>query len=144
MIEDPGSEIILLYHSGKPEDEASRAFVESISKKYKVKLVDLAKEILSEAELAGLAEKMNISARELSAIAYADGTNKERTLAHLKTMTEADVLVLLNKQPILVNTPILVIGKNAYSYQAGFELFYKNITMSGVASRSYADAESKR
>lgn len=144
MIQDPRSEIILLYHSGKPEDEASRAFVESLSKKYKVKMVDLAKEFLSEAELAGLTEKMNVSAKELCATSYADGTTKELILAHIKSMTEADVLVLLNKQPNLVNTPILIIGKSAYSYQAGFELFYKNITMDGVASRSHAHAESKR
>lgn len=144
MIENQTNEMTLICHSGKSEDKKSRAFVESLSEKYKVKILDLTRDKLTETQLAEIADKMDVSLQELCNTTYVDEANKEQAINHIKGLSDADLLVLLVKQPILVNTPILIVGKNAYSYQNGFELFYKNITTEGVASRSSANAEEKR
>lgn len=144
MIENQTNEMTLICHSAKPEDKKAWAFAESVSEKHKVKILDLAKDKLTETQLAEIADKMNAPIQELCNTSYADETNKEQAIHRIKSLTDADLLVLLVKQPILVNTPILIVGKNAYSYQAGFELFYKNITTEGVASRPSANTEEKR
>lgn len=125
MIENQPNEITLLYHSDKAEDKKARAFVETING-FKIKTLDLKRDHLTETQLAEIANKMNVSIDQL-----VDASYKDRFIANdstrITSANDADLLTILVNEPILINTPITIIGKKAYSYASAYELLNNKI-----------------
>lgn len=123
MIENQPNEITLIYHSDKAEDRKARAFVETITG-YIVKTLDLKRDRLTETQLAEIVHKMNAEFAMLF-----DSTYKDRFKAggihDITSASDSDLLTILTNEPILINTPITIIGKRAYTYAAAYELLTK-------------------
>ena len=71
MIENEPRELTLIYHSGKTDDKKARAYVESFPR-LAIKTLDLAKEKITETQLARIADKMQMTIEELVDITYDD------------------------------------------------------------------------
>src|SRR4051812_15294126 len=134
MIENEPNELTLIYHSDKEDDKKARAFIETIVA-YKIKTLDLKKESLTETQLGEIAGKMGIPVQEL-----VDKTYKDQLESNNKKITDAmwsnDVLTLLKREPILISTPIVIIGKKAYTYASSYDLLTDNRSTEGVKARS--------
>ncbi|HWA33920.1 MAG TPA: hypothetical protein VG737_07315 [Cyclobacteriaceae bacterium] len=134
MIENQPNELTLIYHSDKDDDKKARAFIETVAD-YKVKTLDLKKESLTETQLAELAAKMGLPVQDLVDKSYKDqlqNTDKKVT----STMWSNDLLTLLKQEPILIKTPIVIIGKKAYTYASSYDLLTENRPTDGVRARS--------
>jgi arsenate reductase-like glutaredoxin family protein len=134
MIENQPNELTLIYHSDKEDDKKARAFIETVVD-YKVKTLDLKKESLTETQLAELAGKMGLPVQELVDKTYTDqleSNNKKIT----GTMWSNDVLTLLKQEPILIQTPIVIIGKKAYTYASSYDLLTETRPNEGVRASS--------
>ncbi len=125
MIENQPNEITLIYHSDKAEDKKARAFVETIAG-YTVKTLDLKRDRLTETQLAEIAHKMNVEFAMLFDATYKDRF-KANGLHDIASASDSDLLTILTQEPILINTPITIIGKRAYLYAAAYELLTKEI-----------------
>ena len=71
MIENEPRELTLIYHSEKTDDKKARAYVESLPT-LAIKTLDLAKEKITETQLAQIADKMQVPIEELVDITYDD------------------------------------------------------------------------
>ncbi len=142
MIENQQNELTLIYHSDKAEDKKALAFIESITN-YKVKTLDLKRESLTETQLAEIAGKMDMKIEKLVDLTYQDQIQSKdnRIIAEA---SEADLLTILAQEPILLSTPIAIIGKRAYQYASAYDLLNLNMTTEGVASIHSANVEEKR
>jgi len=87
---------------------------------------------------------MRVSINELLDDSYLDTMANEKGIEYLKTMSEADVLTLIVQNPSFLATPILIIGKQAYSYGSAFEMLKESFNVDGVADISSANVEEKR
>lgn len=134
MIENEPNELTLIYHSDKDDDKKARAFIETVVD-YKVKTLDLKKESLTETQLAELAGKMGLPVQDL-----VDKTYQDQLRSEDKKITSAmwsnDLLTLLKREPILVKTPIVIIGKKAYTYASSYDLLTENRPTDGVRART--------
>ena len=77
MIENEPRELTLIYHSGKTDDKKARAYVESLPT-LAIKTLDLAKEKITETQLARIADKMQMTIEELVDITYDDRSSAAR------------------------------------------------------------------
>lgn len=120
MIENQKNELTLIYHSDKLEDRKMLAFVEVIEK-YKTKNLNLKRQALTETQLAEIADKMELPIAELLDESYIDRAPLENLLQS-RMMSPADLLTLLAQNPLLLATPIVIIGSKAYKYKSAFEI----------------------
>src|SRR6187549_2626190 len=126
MIENRPNEITLIYHSEKPDDRKALGYADSINA-FTVKTLDLRRDSLTETQLAELADKLEMEVRDLLDLSYAEG---DRT--HFEQMDDADILNLLAHQTLLIQTPILIVGKKAFRYDSSYGLISENGRTSGV------------
>ena len=115
MIENEPRELTLIYHSEKTDDKKARAYVESFPS-LTIKTLDLARENVTETQLAQIADKMQVPIEELVDITYDDRSTEVRQTENIKQMDSAELLILIRHNPKLLATPILIIGHKAYKY----------------------------
>jgi arsenate reductase (glutaredoxin) len=139
MIENQPNEVTLIYHSDKENDQKSRGYVEALDG-YVIKTLDLKKEKLTETQLAEVANKLGATIDELVDESYADRAN----IGSVKGLREEDALKLMVNDPILVNTPIVIIGKHAFHVDSAFELIRAGIADDGVRDSPAANVEERR
>ena len=139
MIENQPDEITLIYHSDKPDDRKARGYADSITA-FTLKTMDLRRETLTETQLAEIADKLGVGIHDLLDLSYSDRTAP----GALEDMEEEDILTLIAHQPILLHTPILIVGKKAFRYNSSYELISENGRTSGVENISAANVEEKR
>ncbi len=142
MIENQPNEITLIFHSDKDKDKKMRAFVETIST-YKVKTLDLKRETLTQTQLAEIANKMKVEIKDLMDQSYMD-TIKGETKEGEQSMSPNDMLTLITKNFLLLETPILIIGKDAYHYHSAYTILEQQFNITGVASNLSANIEEKK
>jgi arsenate reductase-like glutaredoxin family protein len=134
MIENQPRELTLIYHSEKSDDKKARGYVESL--RLAIKTLDLAKESLTETQLAQLADKMELPIKNLIDATYYDGSSTEDKEG-LKKMDTTQLLTFVKHNPKVLDTPILIIGDRAYKYGTGYHLI-KDDMSEGVKSVSDA------
>jgi arsenate reductase-like glutaredoxin family protein len=140
MIHNEEAELTLIYNSDKHDDKKARGYVESLGG-FKIKTIDLAKESITETQLAEVAGKLNCSIEDLL-----DPTFDDHISVHkegLKLMDRQSLLTLMTHDPKLINTPIAIIGKHAYKFGSGYA-FIKEKMAQEVAGLSKANREEKR
>lgn len=143
MIENESRELTLIYHSEKTDDKKARGYVESFPS-ITVKTLDLAREKLTETQLAQIADKMQAPVSELVDITYDDRPNTTENKEGLKEMDKTQLLILIKQNPKLLATPIIILGNKAYKYGTGYHLI-KDFMDEGVKSGSNAvNAEEKK
>jgi arsenate reductase-like glutaredoxin family protein len=130
MIDNQPNELTLIYHSDKPDDKKARAFVEAITD-YVVKTLDLKRESLTETQLAEIADKMDVRIEMLVDSSYRDHFQK-KDAESIHDVSDTDLLTLLAKVPILIKTPITIIGKKAYQYASANELLSSATVQAGL------------
>lgn len=129
MIENQPNELTLIYHSDKSEDKKARAYIESITK-YKVKTLDLKNEPITEMQLAEIANKMNVEIKLIFDTTYMDRLKTPNTKA-IDEFDDNDILTILVNEPILLKTPIAIIGKQAFVYTSANDMLLKNASADG-------------
>lgn len=139
MIENKPNELTLIYHSDKSEDRKTRAYVETFEG-YAIKTLDLKRERLSETQLAEIADKLDGTISDLIDKTYADPKMKESVV----DIRAQDALKLLANDPILINTPILIIGKHAYQFDSSNEFIQESASIRGVGENPGANVQEKR
>ncbi len=142
MIENEPNEITLIFHSDKADDRKMRAFVETIST-FKVKSLDLQKQSLTETQVAEIGNKMNVSINSLIDKTYLD-LNSKKENNDIDSISDADMLTMIVQNPKVLHTPILIVGKKAYSYESAFEILDQHFKIDGVASIPSANKEEKQ
>jgi arsenate reductase-like glutaredoxin family protein len=126
MIEGGPNEITFIFHSNKEEDRKMRAFVEAIDG-FEVNELDLNSEKLTEEELAGVANKLDVDIVDLFDPVCADRLN-----ILIKDLRKQDALKMLAQDPILLSTPILIIGEHAYQFESSSEFISESATITGI------------
>ena len=135
MIENQNRELTLIYHSEKSDDKKARGYVESL--RVAVKTLDLAKDKITETQLAQLADKMGIPVNDLIDPTYDDRENTNANKQGLKSMNKTELLVMIKHNPKLLDTPIIILGDHAYKYRTGYNLIREYMS-EGVKSTSNA------
>ena len=138
MIENQPNEITLIFHSDKEEDKKTRGYVETIEG-FAIKTLDLKRERLTETQLAEIANKLDVAIEDLFDESYADRVK----IGSLKGLREPDALKLLANDPILLATPILIIGDHAYQFESSYDLIREGATITGVRGSSAANVEER-
>ena len=136
MIENEPRELTLIYHSEKTDDKKARAYVESFPS-LAIKTLDLARENVTETQLAQIADKMHVPIEQLVDITYDEGSTEAWQTKSIKQMDSAELLILIRHNPKLLATPILIIGDKAYRYATAYHLINKYLD-EGVKSVSDA------
>ena len=136
MIENEPRELTLIYHSEKTDDKKARAYVESLPTLV-IKTLDLAREKVTETQLAQIADKMQLPIEELVDITYDDRSTAVRQTGNIKQMDSGELLILIRHNPKLLATPILIIGDKAYKYATSYHLINEYLD-EGVKSVSDA------
>jgi arsenate reductase-like glutaredoxin family protein len=134
VIENEPNELTLIYHSDKEDDKKARGFVETLAD-YKVKTLDLKKESITETQLAEIANKMGLPVQDLIDKTYRDRL-EARDKRMLTGMWSNDLLTVLKREPILIKTPIVIIGKKAYTYPSSYDLLTENRRAEGIRAGS--------
>ena len=142
MIENQPNEITLIFHSDKDKDKKMRAFVETIST-FKIKTLDLKRDALTQTQLAEIANKMKVEIKDLIDESYMD-TIKGETKEGEESMSPNDMLTLISKNFLLLETPILIIGKDAYHYKSPYQILEERFNITGVASNASANVEERQ
>lgn len=122
MIESQSNEIVLIYHSDKEEDQKMKACVEGIEV-FGVKSFDLKTERLSEQELEDIAEKLDMNVTDL----FDAGRSSPP-----KDLSKEEALKLLTRDPMLISTPIIIIGEHAYQFESSAEFIRESATISTI------------
>jgi len=120
MIENQENELTLIYHSDKAEDKKMLAYVEVLGK-YKTKSLNLKRQALTETQLAEIADKMALPITDLLDGSYIDQTPL-KNMHQSSMMSKADLLTMLSKNPLLLATPIIIVGVKAYKHKSAFEM----------------------
>ena len=136
MIENEPRELTLIFHSEKTDDKKARAYVESLPT-LAIKTLDLAREKVTETQLAQIADKMQLPIKELVDITYDDRSTELRQTGNIKQMESGELLILIRHNPKLLATPILIIGDKAYKYATSYHLINEYLD-EGVKSVSDA------
>ncbi len=142
MIENEPNELTLIFNSDKSEDKKARAFVETITE-YTVKTLDLKKQALTETQLAEIANKMGVRIKDLIDPTYKDRFESKDGNT-IDEVYDNDLLTILKQEPILLHTPIAIIGKRAYKYDSAYDLLNKNTSTDGVLSAMGGNKEEQR
>lgn len=135
MIENKPRELTLIYHSEKSDDKKARGYVESL--RVAVKTLDLAKDQMTETQLAQLADKMGIPVAEMIDPTYDDRENTDANKEGLKGIDTTELLVVIKHNPKILDTPIVILGDRAYKYRTGYNLIREYMS-EGVKSTSDA------
>lgn len=138
MIENQPNEITLIFHSDKEDDKKTRAYVETIEG-FAIKTLDLKRENLTETQLAEIANKLDVSIGDLFDQAYADRVK----IGSVKGLRDQDALKLLAKDPILLATPIIIIGDHAYQFESSYDLIREGATITGIKENPAANVEER-
>ncbi|HMJ71614.1 MAG TPA: hypothetical protein VK508_22115 [Cyclobacteriaceae bacterium] len=138
MIENQPNEITLIFHSDKEEDKKTRAYVETLED-YAIKTLDLKRERLTETQLAEVADKLGVSVGSLVDDHYSDRVKIES----VKGLRDQDTLKLLANDPILLATPILIIGKHAYQFESSYAFIHQAAAIRGMHGNPAANVEEK-
>lgn len=141
MIENQPRELTLIYHSEKSDDKKARGYVESL--RLSVKTLDLAKEALTETQLAQIADKMELPVESLIDTTYYDGSSIEEK-ASLKKMDTTQLLTFVKRNPKILHTPILIIGDRAYKYGTGYHLIKDNMAEGVKSVSDVVNAEERK
>lgn len=136
MIENQPRELTLIYHSEKTDDKKARGYVQSLPD-VTIKTLDLAREPITETQLAQLADKIDIPIGELIDVTYDERSDTENNKEGLKKMDPTEILTMIKQNPKLLSTPILVIGDKAYKYGSAYHLI-KDKMEEGVRTSSNA------
>jgi len=136
MIENEPRELTLIYHSEKTDDKKARAYVESLPT-LAIKTLDLAREKVTETQLAQIADKMQLPIEQLVDITYDDRSTAVRQTGNIKQMDSGELLILIRHNSKLLATPILIIGDKAYKYATSYHLINEYLD-EGVKSVSDA------
>jgi arsenate reductase (glutaredoxin) len=143
MIENEPRELTLIYHSEKTDDKKARGYVESLPT-LAIKTLDLAKETITETQLAQIADKMELPIADLVDITYDERSNTKPNKEGIKAMDSTELLTLIKHNPKLLATPIIILGDKAYKYGTGYHLI-KEFMSEGVKTGSDAvNAEEKK
>lgn len=140
MINNQPGELTLIYNSDKHDDKKARGYVESLTG-FAIKTLDLAREKLTETQLAEVADKMEVPIEELLDPTYDDHISVHKE--GLKFMDRQSLLTLMVHDPKLISTPIAIIGKRAYKFGSGYA-FIKEKMVQEVAGLDKANREEKR
>lgn len=138
MIENLANEITLIFHSDKEEDKKTRAYVETIDG-FAIKTLDLKRESLTETQLVEIADKLDGDIDDLIDEAYADRVK----ITSVKGLREQDALKLLAHNPILVATPILIIGDHAFQFESSYEFIQESAAITGLRENPAANIEER-
>jgi len=138
MIENQPNEITLIFHSDKEEDKKTRAYVETVEG-FAIKTIDLKREKLTETQLAEVADKLDCRIDDLFDKSYADQVK----ISSLKDLREQDALKLLVHEPILLATPILIIGKHAYQFESSYAFIRESAAITGMRENPAANVEER-
>jgi arsenate reductase-like glutaredoxin family protein len=136
MIDNQIRELTLIYHSEKSDDRKARGYVESL-RQVTIKTLDLAREQLTETQLAQLADKMGEPVANLIDPTYDDRGAKGENQDGLKEMDTAELLVMIKHNPMLLDTPIVILGDKAHKYKTGYNLIRERM---GEGVNSISDA----
>ena len=136
MIDNKLKELTLIYHSEKSDDKKARGYVESI-RGVAIKTLDLARDQITETQLAQLADKMGEPVANLVDPTYDDRESKDEDKDGLKAMDTTQLLVMIKHNPRLLDTPIVILGDKAYKYKTGYNLIRETMA-EGVNSLSEA------
>lgn len=134
MIENEPRELTLIYHSEKSDDKKARGYVESLPS-VAIKTLDLAKESLTETQLAQIADKIGEPVASLIDPTYDDRENTAENKEGLREMDTTQLLTYIKQNPKLLSTPIVIIGERAYKLGSGYYLI-KQYMAEGVNSTS--------
>lgn len=138
MIENQPNEITLIFHSDKEEDKKTRAYVETIEA-FATKTLDLKRESLTETQLAEIADKLDVDIDDLFDESYADRVN----IGSVKGLRKQDALKLLANNPILLATPILIIGKHAYQFESSYAFIHESAAIRGLRENHLGNVEER-
>jgi arsenate reductase-like glutaredoxin family protein len=138
MISNQSNEITLIFHSDKEEDKKTRGYIETLED-YAIKTLDLKRESLTETQLAEIAGKLGIPVSSLVDEQYSDRVKIES----VKGMRDEDTLNLLAQNPILLATPIVIIGDHAYQFESSYDLIQESAAIRGIRGSSAANVEEK-
>lgn len=136
MIDNKLKELTLIYHSEKSDDKKARGYVESL-RGVAIKTLDLARDQITETQLAQLADKMGEPVASLVDPTYDDRDDKGEDNGGLKAMETTQLLVMIKHNPRLLDTPIVILGDKAYKYKTGYNLIRETMA-EGVNSHSDA------
>jgi arsenate reductase-like glutaredoxin family protein len=139
MIENQPGELTLIYHSEKTDDKKARGYVESLPT-LAIKTLDLARESITETQLAQLADKLEVDIPDLIDPTFDDRKNTAQNKEGLKEIDRTEILTLIKHNPKLLITPILIIGDRAYKYGSGYQLI-KEYQAEGVKGINSANTE---
>ena len=117
MMTDRPGEITLVFHSDKDTDRKMRDYMEGIDA-FQVNSIDLRTENLTEEDLSDLADKLDVDILDLFDPVF---TGQQR-IGSLKDIPKETALKLLAHDPMLLSTPIVVIGEHAYQFESSSEL----------------------
>jgi arsenate reductase-like glutaredoxin family protein len=134
MIENEPRELTLIYHSEKPDDKKARGYVESLPS-VAIKTLDLARESITETQLAQLADKLGEPIASLIDPTYDDRENTSENKEGLRQMDTTELLIVIKQNPKLLDTPIVIIGDRAYKLGSGYYLI-KQYMAEGINSTS--------
>jgi arsenate reductase len=143
MFDNQPRELTLIYHSEKSDDKKARGYVQSL-RGVTIKTLDIARETITETQLAQLADKIEIPIEELIDVTYDDRADTENNKAGLKQMDRTEILTMIKQNPKLLCTPIVIIGDRAYKYGSAYHLI-KDDMWEGVKTNSNSvSAEEKK
>lgn len=138
MLDNQPNELTLIYHSEKSDDKKARGYVQSLPT-LAIKTLDLARDPITETQLAQLADKLEMPVEDLIDPTYDDRANTSNNKEGLKEMDGHAVLTLIKQNPKLLITPILIIGSRAYKYGSAYQMI-KEYQAEGVQAVSSANA----
>lgn len=140
MIENQPREITLIYHSEKSGDRKTRAYIETLTQ-YTVKTLDLKYQKITETQLAEIAGKMKLEATsDLIDKSYANDSQSEQ----LAGMKPDDLVIALVHQPLLIKTPVLIIGTHAAQYDSADHILKDISSSDGVGYATSGNREEQR
>lgn len=140
MINNEVGELTLIFNSDKHDDKKARGYVEALQG-FKVKTLDLARERITETQLAEIANMMKCQIEELIDSTYDDHISVHKE--GLNMMDRQSMLTLMVHDTKLIATPIAIIGKQAYKFGSGYG-FLKEKMVQEVAGLRSANREEKR
>jgi arsenate reductase-like glutaredoxin family protein len=139
MIENEPNEITVLFNSNKEDDKKARGYAEALPG-YVIKAIDLARESLTETQIAQVAEKMGVRIEDLVDPSYDDhiGVHTEG----VKLAAPSDLLTIMAQDPMLLHTPILIVGKRAFKYGSGYNIIKEDFVV-GVGNIEHGNIEER-
>ncbi len=143
MIENKPRELTLIYHSEKSDDKKARGYVESL-RDVTIKTLDLAREPITETQLAQLADKIEIPVQDLIDVTYDERADTENNKEGLKEMDPTEILTMIKQNPKLLCTPILIIGDRAYKYGSAYHLIKDKMEEGVQTSSNSVNIEEKK